>query len=120
MEWALAAVSAALLLATAGYLLYEATAHPDGPPQIVLQAGEPRRVADGFVVEFTARNDGRTTAANVQVIGELGTPPDGVLERSEAVLDYVPKGSTRKGWLGFRRDPRAAGLRVMVGGQTEP
>lgn len=120
MEWVLAGLSGVLLLAVLGYLGYEGLAHPGGPPQVVVRAGEPRPVAGGFLVEFTARNDGRTTAANVQVIGELGTPPDGVVERSEAVLDYVPKGSSRKGWLSFRRDPARHGLTVMIGGQTEP
>jgi len=120
MEWVLAGLSGVLLLAVVGYLGYEGLAHPDGPPQVVVRAGEPRPAAGGFLVEFTARNDGRTTAANVQVIGELGTPPDGIVERSEAVLDYVPKGSSRKGWLSFRRDPARHGLTVMVGGQTQP
>lgn len=119
MEWLLAGVSALLLAGMVGYLAWEGLARPEGPPQVSVQAGEPRPVAGGFLVEFTARNDGRSSAANVQIVGELGTPPD-VLERAEAVLDYVPQGSTRKGWLTFRRDPAGHGLAVMVGGQTEP
>lgn len=120
MEWLLAGASALLLAGMVGYLAWEGIARPDGPPQVVVLAGEPRAVAGGFLVEFTARNDGRSSAANVQIVGELGQPPDGVLERSEAVLDYVPEGSTRRGWLRFTRDPARHGLAVMVGGQTEP
>src|SRR3546814_1319011 len=103
-----------------GFLVWDGVARPAGAPQVVVQAGEPRAVSGGFLVEFTARNDGHSSAANVQIVGELGERPGGVLVRSETVLDYVPQGSTRTGWLRFTRDPARYGLAVMVGGQTEP
>ena len=49
-----------------------------------------------------------TTGESASWAGPVDFGRDDMAEwrtRSEAVLDYVPVGSTRKGWLTFTRDP---------------
>lgn len=120
VEWWLAGISGALLLAAVGYLAWVGLSDLEPVPLVAVTAGEPRPGPAGFLVPFTARNDGGAAAAGVRVVGELDGRAGGAAERSEAVLDYVPPGSTRSGWLGFAQDPAGRHLSIRVGGETEP
>jgi uncharacterized protein (TIGR02588 family) len=118
-EWVAAAVSTVLVLAVVGYLLYDAVARPQTPPSVEVQAGTVLKSAGLWLVEFSAHNRGHETAAGVQVQGEL-MEGERAVETSEAMLDYVPGESVRRGGLFFRADPRAYRLELRALGYQEP
>jgi uncharacterized protein (TIGR02588 family) len=64
-------------------------------------------------------DDGDATAAGVLVQGELRSNT-GLVERSEATLDFVPARSWRPGGLVFTTDPRAQRLEVRPLGLDRP
>lgn len=118
-EWVAAAVSTGLVLAVVGYLLYDAVARPRTPPSLEVQADTVLKSGGLWLVEFSARNRGHETAAAVKVEGAL-MQGDSAVESSEAVLDYVPGESVRRGGLFFRADPRAYRLELRALGYQDP
>ena len=119
LEWVAAAVGGVLLGSLVGYLAYTGMTTPAGPTTIAIRTGNVEQAPNGFTLQFTARNDGQSTAAAVKVRGRLMTG-DQVLEESEAVLDYVPERSEREGGLFFERDPRRHDVSVRAVGYAKP
>jgi len=91
LEWALAAVSAAAIVAIGGYLVREGLSDT-AEPALSVAAGP---AADG-ALPFVVRNDGGRTATAVAL--SLTLRRDGALvgER-RLVIDYVPAGSEAEG-----------------------
>jgi uncharacterized protein (TIGR02588 family) len=119
-EWAAAALGAAIVAATIGFMVYDAvTAPSDGVPKIEVRVDSVVAYSSGYVVEFRAINAGDATAASVLVQGELRSDT-GVVERSEATVDFVPAGSWRPGGLVFTKDPRAYHMEVRPLGFDRP
>ena len=118
-EWAVAGASTLVVAGMIGFMLYEGIAKPSTPAAISVEAAAPERAAAGWRVEVTARNDGRSTAADVRVAGEL-LEGDSAVERSEVTIDYVPAGSKRRAVLWFSRDPARHRLDVRPTGHDEP
>lgn len=119
-EHGAAAIGAAIVVATLGFMVYEAaTAPPDPVPLIVVRVDTVVAYPSGYVVEFRAINAGDATAASVQVQGELRSDT-GVVERSESTVDFVPARSWRRGGLVFARDPRAHRMEVRAVGFGRP
>ncbi|BBC72067.1 conserved hypothetical protein [Altererythrobacter sp. B11] len=110
------AISAALL----GFITWTAlTAADAGPPEISVVAERTVRGADGYVVEFVARNASPHTAADVQIEGQLEQGGQ-VIETSQSSLAYVPGGSERRGGLIFTQDPAGGKLQLRATGFEEP
>lgn len=118
-EGAAALVSTLLVLGVVGYLLYDAVARPRTPPAVTVQADTVLKAGGLWLVRFHAENRGHRTAAGVKVEGRLREGEQSV-ETSEAVLDYVPGESVRRGGLFFRADPRAYRLELRALGYQEP
>ena len=118
-EWVAAAVSTVLVLAVVGYLLYDAVARPQTPPSVQVRADTVLQADGLWLVRFRATNHGHQTAADLKVEGAL-MRADSSVETSEAVLDYVPGRSVRRGGLFFRHDPRAYRLELRALGYQEP
>lgn len=114
-----AAVSTALVLAVLGALAYDAFATPQTPPAVEVRADTVLQAGGLWLVEFDAFNRGHGTAAAVKVEGRLSGAA-GEVETSEALLDYVPGRSRRRGGLFFRNDPRAHRLELRALGYQEP
>jgi uncharacterized protein (TIGR02588 family) len=118
-EWAVGALGALLVIATVAFLGYQAAADSGTAPDIVVRVDSVSRTTEGaWRVEFTARNLGGTTAAQVQVHGELrasGAEP----ETGEVTLDYIPGRGERRAGLLFRGDPRR-GLELRARGYDLP
>ncbi|NTA39486.1 TIGR02588 family protein [Agrobacterium salinitolerans] len=72
-----------------------------------------------YRVKFDIRNLSMTTAAQVQVRGDL-LQNDATLESADVTFDYVASESRDTGTLFFRNDPRSATLTINVAGYTEP
>lgn len=119
LEWALAALSALLVLAVLGHLLYEALAEPATPPEVRVTAEAVRPSGRGYLVEFEAQNRGQTTAAGLGVEGTLTRGATTVETRSTTV-DYLPAESSRKGGLYFTEDPGDYELELRATGYDRP
>jgi uncharacterized protein (TIGR02588 family) len=119
-ELTAAALGAAIVAATLGFMVYEAVTAPANPvPQIVVRVDTVIAYPSGHVVEFRAINAGDATAAGVQVQGELRSDT-GVVERSESTVDFVPARSWRRGGVLFKSDPRGHRMEVRAVGFGRP
>jgi uncharacterized protein (TIGR02588 family) len=118
-EWLVGLAGAVLVAATVAFMGYQAATDEDTPPDIVIQVDSVSRLSGGYVVEFRAKNVGGTTAAQVQVQGELRGAA-GVVETSGVSIDYVPSSSERRAGLLFRQDPRRHRLEVRATGYDLP
>ena len=110
-EWAIGALSGALVLALAGYLAWEGLRAGRTPP-VLSVAAEP---APEDELRFTVRNDGGRTATAVALSLRLG---DGAERR--LVIDYLPGHSEASGGfvLPAGTPPDAAG--IVVEGYLDP
>jgi uncharacterized protein (TIGR02588 family) len=119
LEWAVFGVGLALVLATLGFLVYEAASSPDTPPDLTVELGAPERRGQGWAVPVTVRNRGEETAEGVRVEVVLQLP-GGREERSEVEMMFVPRRSQREGWVYFVQDPARGRLRGRVSGFEKP
>jgi uncharacterized protein (TIGR02588 family) len=118
-EWIVFAIGLALVLATLGYLAYDAATITDTPPSIEVRLGEPQQRSHNFIVPVTLVNRGDQTAEGVVV--EVVLENNGVeTERAEFAVAFVPRRSTREGWVTFQTDPRTAQLKARVLGYEKP
>lgn len=119
-EWLCAAIGAAMTLGTIGFLSYEGFSEPDGAvPRLAVAVDSVASQPSGYLVGFTARNDGEATAAAVRVVGELRRGGE-VVQTSEVTLDYVPEASERAGGLIFSLDPADHTLDLRATGYARP
>jgi len=118
-EWIVAIVSATLVLALLGYLIYDGTRWPRTPPDVTVEVHSIQKAGSGYMVLFRARNNGRITAAEVVVEGELEAD-SGKVERSETTIDYVPARGEQRGGLYFSGDPQRSRLRLRAHGYRDP
>lgn len=107
LEWIVFAASLVLVLGTLGYLVYDGATLGEVPPQIELQLGQPQSQANRFLVPVKVTNRGDETAegVHVEVTLESGGQEQ---ESAEFELAFLPRHSTREGWVSFKTDPRTA------------
>lgn len=119
IEWAVAAVGAALVIGVLGMLVREAMTYEDGPPVIVATVDGVTRTEAGYVVRFTAKNVGRATAAEITMAATL---KDGerTVEEADVTLDYVARKSSREAGVIFQRDPAGATLEIRATSYRKP
>lgn len=118
LEWTVFGLSLALI---AGFVILLVHEHVEGdsrPPSIAVNTGDAVQTAGGYAVPVDVRNDGDTTAEDVQVEGSLTW--EGGSERGEALLSFVPYRAQRRAWIAFSHDPRDGLLKVRVLGYREP
>ena len=118
LEWTVFGLSLALIAGIVILLVHEHLAGENRPPSIAANVGEAVATSGGYAVPIDVRNDGDTTAEEVQVEGSLTW--EGGSERGEAVLSFVPYRSERRAWIAFSHDPRNGKLEVRVVGYREP
>lgn len=119
LEWAVGLLGALLVAATVGFLLYDALRDNGTPPDVRITAEAPIALQNGWLVPITLLNQGGTTASGLRVEGEL-RGPEGAVQRSETIFDYLPPRSPRKGGLFFSEDPGRYALTVRAVGYTQP
>lgn len=119
IEWIAAGLGGAILVSTIGYMVYYGLTTENGPPVVAIEQGPVERAGAGYLVRFTARNDGQSTAAELHLSGTLRNG-DAVVERSGAVIDFLPEGSTREGGLFFTHDPSGLALELRAEGYVAP
>jgi uncharacterized protein (TIGR02588 family) len=108
-EWFAAAIGLLLLLASIGYLAYDAVTEREEPPSPAIRVMGIEPQGDRFLVRLQVVNRTRATASSLRIEGELRRGSE-VVERSETEFDYLPGKSSREGGLFFRADPRTLQL----------
>lgn len=109
-----------LTLAMVAFIAWEALTRPgDAMPAVTVEARELSEKSGVWVLAFEAINHAPGTAANVEIEGTLSR--DGrEVETARASLDYVPGGSTVRGGLFFRADPRRHVVELRAVGYAAP
>lgn len=119
-SWLAAAVGMVLVLASTGFLLYEALAGDSSPPEFVIEETDPVVPSGtGHLVRFRVVNRGGSPAAGLMVEGTLEEGATTV-ETSSLTIDYVPSHSARQGGLFFSEDPRKFDLKIRALGYMQP
>lgn len=120
LEWAVFAVSLVLVVAVLSYLIFVAVTGGDEPPVIEVRLGATERQDERYVVPVTVENHGDQVAENVTVEVEL-TLPSGEMETGSVDIDFLPRDSTRNGWVTFLTDPTSATeVVIRVPGYKQP
>jgi uncharacterized protein (TIGR02588 family) len=119
LEWIVGGLGAALVSGAIVFLVYHAVTRDRTPPDVRVVAERVLDLQNGYLVQFRAFNQGSSAAAQLTIEGELAGP-DGSMEVSAAVLDYLPPRSDREGGLVFSRDPRAGRLSLRAKGYARP
>lgn len=106
LEWTVFGVSALLVLGTLAFLVRDAS-KARTPPDLVVELGEAVPGAAGHRVPLEIINRGGETAedVHVEVVMESGA---GEKETADVAIEFLPRGSSRKAWVTFKGDPRAA------------
>jgi uncharacterized protein (TIGR02588 family) len=118
-EWITATIGTILFAAVVLIIVRHALAGPDAPPDIRVEVGAITGGPGNYQVSFVARNLTGTTAATVQIHGELRAG-DRLVESADAQLGAVPAHSRARGGLFFTHDPRAATLAIRATGYERP
>ncbi len=124
LEWTVFVCGLLLTLATVGYLAYDALTLEEKPPSIALKLGEPRILSTpggekSFMVPVEAFNRGQQTAEGVHI--EVSAKFPGAPEQSaDYDIAFLPRGSSREGWVAFEGDPKQAKLDARVLGFEIP
>ena len=119
LEQVVLVFSGVLVLASAGWLAWEAVAGTDGPPSIVVEVGGGEMRAGRWTARVTARNEGAATAGDVHIA--VTAEGSGGSQRAEVVFAYLPPRASRSGWVTFDERPGPSDrIRTSVLGYVEP
>ena len=120
LEWVVFAASLVLVLSTLGYLVYDGATLGNAPPNIQFQLGKPQPQLNHFIVPVSLTNQGDETAVGVQVevVLESGGQEQ---ESAQFEIAFLPRHSTREGWVTFETDPRTVDeMKARVLGFEKP
>lgn len=120
LEIAASGAGLLLTLAMIAFIGWEALTRPgDLPPAVTVEAREISQVGDLWILAFQAVNHTQSTAGNVEIVGILRQ--DGrEVDRGRTTLDHVPGGSSARGGLFFRSDPRVGQVELRALGYAQP
>jgi uncharacterized protein (TIGR02588 family) len=119
LEWVLGALGATLLAMCIGFLIRNGAQGADVPGTVTIEATHTSALHDQYLVEFEVRNAGTQTLNALNVTARL-LDGEKEIETAQAVIDYVPGRSTRKGGFYFQVDPNQHQLELDVGGYQTP
>ncbi len=119
LEWTVFGVGAVLVVATLGFLAFDAATLGSAPPGIEARLGRPQRLKKGYAVPVTVVNHGDATAEGVAI--EVTLQRRGRATQSgEFEVAFLPRQSKREGWVVFDADPQAGRLEARVKGFEAP
>ncbi|WP_083656246.1 hypothetical protein [Mongoliimonas terrestris] len=119
VEWAVAALGAAILAGVIGYLAHDGLTGSGAPPDLSVRVVSTLPAKAGHHVQVLVLNDGQSPAAAVDVVGEL-RDGETVVEEASTTVDYLPQNSEKPAGLMFTEDPAAFRLVVRAAGYTAP
>ncbi len=118
-EWVVGIASTLLVLALAGFVVWDAYRATRSPPIVTLRVERILAVSGGYVVDVGVYNEGGSTAKALAIQGTLKRDTVTV-ETSTATLSYVPAETEREAGLFFTRDPRQYKLELRPMGYDRP
>ena len=118
LEWTVFALSAALIVAVLGFLVYETATIGSAPPDIHVQIGKPEQRSGYFAVPIEAVNKGDHTAEGVHI--EVVLKANGQEETGDFEIAFLPRRGSREAWVTFKNDPRSGTLEARVLGYEKP
>ncbi len=114
LEWAVFALGILCIGAVVAFLAKDALQSAHAPAHVVVRLGQTEERAGQRHVPVTLLNSGGEAAAGVQVEVLLERDSE-IVERARFVMDLIPRGATREGWVAFE-SPVAPGDRIRTGG----
>jgi len=118
-EWVVGGLGLLLTAAAIAVLATEALQRDRTPPAVSVATLGVNPQPAGWLVEILVSNDGGKTAAALSVEGSLAGS-DGIVETSQATIDYLPPYSRRRAGLFFTHDPAGLELELRPMGYEEP
>jgi uncharacterized protein (TIGR02588 family) len=105
LEWIVFAASLVLVVSALGYLVYDVSTFGEAPPIVEFQLGTPQPQSNHFLIPVSVSNRGDETAegVHIEVVLESGGKEQ---ESGEFEIAFLPRHSTREGWVTFKTDPR--------------
>jgi len=119
LEWLVFGASAILVLATIGVLVAEGMRSDGDAPSLGIEIGSATRDRGAHRVPVTVRNTGDVTAEQVR-IEVLLLDGEREAERGELTFVFVPRNSSRQGWVTFHRDPSCCRVIARPAGFNTP
>ena len=117
VEWAIGIVSAIMIVAIVGFLVFRGVTTTGGVPSLTVTTEQAADFAETGQLLFSVRNDGSRAAANVIVSAVFDDGP-GEEERRSVHIDHVSAGSTKTGGLYLPKGTTE--FEVMVEGYADP
>jgi uncharacterized protein (TIGR02588 family) len=119
LEWSVFALSALIVAATLGYLVWTALTQHRSDPELRVVTGSPSARGGVHRVPVLVQNAGNETAKNVKV--EVVLLRGGrEVEGAELNLLFVPRRSRHEGWVAFSEDPRGGTIRARAVSYERP
>jgi uncharacterized protein (TIGR02588 family) len=119
LEWIVFAVSAVLIAGVVSVLVIAGVRSGQTPPSLRIETGAAEASEGSFRVPVRVRNMGEETAE--QALIEVQLIANGTaVERAELLIPFVPKRSSREGWVVFARDPRCCTLATRAVAFNKP
>lgn len=118
-EWTVFGLGLALVLGVVVFLAYDAATVGVREAELEVKLGEPELRGAAFAVPVRIENRGGRTAEGVHVevtLAHEGAEP----ERGEFVIAFVPRRSSREGFVTFKSDPRTGRLEARILGYEKP
>ena len=119
LEWILGAIGALLFLAAVTYLTIEGSRGADRPAEITFTVEEVLPAGDGFLVRYSAHNQGTQTLAELHLKAEI-TAGTTVMDEAQSTLDFLPGHSSRSGGFYLQEDPSRYRLEIRAEGYRKP
>lgn len=119
LEWGVFAFGAVVVGGTLCFLVYDAIYNNGDPPRLEVTFGQPQQHEEYYAVPLTIHNRGGRTAEQVLVQVTL-TVNEKKKETAEVQISFVPRKSSRQGFVTFENDPRAGELSGRAIGYEQP
>jgi uncharacterized protein (TIGR02588 family) len=119
IEWVTGTICTLLVAAMLGWIAYDIYRYVPEDARFDIAVTSVEGQPGQYRVKFDILNLSMTTAAQVQVRGDLQRN-DAAPENADVTFDYVASESKDSGTLFFRSDPRSGTLTLTIAGYTEP
>lgn len=113
LEWVVFVLSCILIVSVVGYLVSDAVADHNLPPDLRITLGQPVPSAHGYSVPVKVQNHGDQTAQAVELEIKSGD------EEATLTYDFLSSGEVRNGWVGFSKKPGEPLTARVVGYRAE-
>lgn len=117
LEWTVFGLSSLLVVGLVGWLIYAATLEEDPEVRLSAKAEDPVEANGWYQVSVVVTNDGGLTAEGVEVI--VSATVDGREQTGSFVVDFVPKGGSRRGAVSFKGSGKPSQVVPRVIGFSE-